>query len=220
MEPTDEVFIELVRQLRSTAQLRHSWTARSLYARGGLHPASAWLLGEINRRGESRMSDLAKGRMVDLSVVSRQVAQLAEAGMVERRPAPDDGRVALLRVSERGEAELAAWRADQVELLRRALGGWEADELATVTERLRAINDDLRTFMDVHEGAACDEILEDRARPDSAGSTGAQPDGARSDSARSDGARSDSAQPDSARSDSAQPDSAQPDSAQPTAAGK
>ncbi|OZM71403.1 MarR family transcriptional regulator [Amycolatopsis antarctica] len=149
MEPTDEVFMELVRQLRSAAQLRHSWTARVFQAQRELHPAAAWLLAELARRGESRMSVLAKERMVDLSVISRQVAQLSDAGLVERRPAPDDGRASLVRVSERGHAELDGWRSGQLDLLRQALGGWAAEDLADVTARLREINHDLREFMGV-----------------------------------------------------------------------
>ncbi|QFU94516.1 MarR family winged helix-turn-helix transcriptional regulator [Amycolatopsis sp. YIM 10] len=152
MGPTDDAALELVRQLKVNAQLQQAWTTHLWQAQNGLHPASAWLLAELAQLGESRPSELAKRRMVDVSVVSRQVAQLTAAGLIERRPAPEDGRAALIRVSERGEQELVRWRRQYTDFLTDALSDWEPGELDALTERLKAANESLRTTLDRRSG--------------------------------------------------------------------
>lgn len=152
MGPTDDAALELVRQLKVNAQLQQAWTTHLWQAQNGLHPASAWLLAELAQLGESRPSELAKRRMVDVSVVSRQVAQLTAAGLIERRPAPEDGRAALIRVSERGEQELVRWRRQYTDFLADALSDWDPGELDALTERLKAANESLRTTLDRRSG--------------------------------------------------------------------
>ncbi|WP_116050128.1 MarR family winged helix-turn-helix transcriptional regulator [Amycolatopsis palatopharyngis] len=147
MNAADEASLELIRQLRTSGQLQHAWTAQLWQADIGPHPAAAALLAELHRCGEIRPSELARRRMIDLSVVSRQITQLTGAGLVERRPAPEDGRAALVRVSERGEQELARWRRLHLDLFRRALDGWAEQDVRALAERLGAVNADLRAVL-------------------------------------------------------------------------
>jgi DNA-binding MarR family transcriptional regulator len=144
MDTRDEACVELMRQIRASSQLQHAWIAQAWQADKGPHPAAAILLSELAQRGECRPSELAKHRMVDVSVISRQIAQLAEADLIERRPAPEDGRASLLNVSERGHQVLADWREQYIEFARRALHEWPAEDINDLTSRLRAVNDDLR----------------------------------------------------------------------------
>jgi DNA-binding MarR family transcriptional regulator len=102
------------------------------------------LLSDLAKNGEARPSELAKRRFVDLSVVSRQITQLSAAGLVDRRPAPEDGRASLVSVSEKGRAELASWRANYVEFMEKALGGWDDERVTDLTVRLADMNADLR----------------------------------------------------------------------------
>src|SRR6266496_236728 len=124
-EATDDVRVELMRELKTAAQLQHAWTMQAWQDEPGLHPAAAMLLSDLHKHGETRLSELAKRRIVDLSVVSRQVAQLSAAGLVDRRPAPEDGRASLVSVSEKGQAELARWRVNYLRFMSEALGGWD-----------------------------------------------------------------------------------------------
>jgi DNA-binding MarR family transcriptional regulator len=144
LDSRDEACVELMRQIRASAQLQHAWIAQAWQADKGPHPAAAMLLSELFHRGECRPSELAKHRMVDVSVISRQIAQLADAGLIERRPAPEDGRASLLSVSERGHRALADWREQYIEFARRALHEWPAEDINELSDRLRAVNDDLR----------------------------------------------------------------------------
>lgn len=142
--PSDDASMELMRQLRASAQLQHGWIAQAWNAEPGIHPAAGMLLSELAHRGESRPSELAKRRMVDLSVISRQISQLAAAGLIERRPAPEDGRAALIRVSDQGKAQLERWRGLYIAFVKRALGNWTDEDVDALTRRLELMNEDLR----------------------------------------------------------------------------
>ncbi|MDQ7809862.1 MarR family winged helix-turn-helix transcriptional regulator [Amycolatopsis sp. A133] len=140
----DDVRVELMRELKTASQLQHAWIMQSWQSEPGLHPAAAMLLSDLAKNGEARPSELAKRRFVDLSVVSRQITQLSAAGLVDRRPAPEDGRASLVSVSEKGRAELARWRASYVEFMEKALGGWDDERVTDLTVRLAEMNADLR----------------------------------------------------------------------------
>jgi DNA-binding MarR family transcriptional regulator len=144
MNSKDEGRLELMRQLRAAAQLQQTWVTQVWHLEGGMHPAAAMLLSDLAKHGEARPSELAKRRMVDLSVISRQVAQLSGAGLVERRPAPEDGRASLIRVSRLGREELARWQARYLDFMAAALDGWDEARIGELTSLLSAMNDDLR----------------------------------------------------------------------------
>ncbi|MEU0463154.1 MarR family transcriptional regulator [Amycolatopsis sp. NPDC006131] len=145
MGDRDEKAVQLMRELRAAGQLQHAWINQSWQREhDGLHPAAAMLLSDLNVHGESRPSDLAKRKMVDISVISRQIGQLTAAGLVERRPAPEDGRASLISLSEAGRAELERWRQLHVDFIRRALADWSDDEVEALTARLTLMNQGLR----------------------------------------------------------------------------
>lgn len=154
MNPTEEACVDLIRELREAAQLQHASIMKIWQQEQGPHPAAAMLLSEIARQGELRMSELAKLRMVDISVVSRQVGQLAEAGLITRRPAPEDGRASLVAVSEEGERALARWRRLYVDFARTAFAGWSEDEVAHLVAQLRAANASIREVVGSEAGCA------------------------------------------------------------------
>jgi DNA-binding MarR family transcriptional regulator len=144
MSSTDEARLELMRQLKMAAQLQNTWMTQVWHGSSAFHPAAGMLLSDLARYGETRPSELAKRRMVDTSVISRQIAQLAAAGLIERRPAPEDGRASLIRVSEKGERELIRWRTLYLGFMTTALGDWDEERLIGLTGRLTEMNDDLR----------------------------------------------------------------------------
>ncbi|MDQ0378496.1 MarR family winged helix-turn-helix transcriptional regulator [Amycolatopsis thermophila] len=145
MGDCDEKAVELMRELRTAGQLQHAWINQSWQREhDGLHPAAAMLLSDLNVHGESRPSDMAKRKMVDVSVISRQIAQLTAAGLVSRRPAPEDGRASLISLSDAGRAELERWRELHVAFMQRALADWTDDEIESLTARLTLMNEGLR----------------------------------------------------------------------------
>jgi DNA-binding MarR family transcriptional regulator len=146
MEPTAEDYVALLRQIRSLMEVQHAATMHN-WQESRLQPGAGKLLAELSYRGEARVSDLAEQRFVDASVVSRQAAQLEKLGLIERRKAPEDGRVALLRVTSEGERMLEDWRQRQVEMLAHALKGWDAEKMAAATQHLTEINANFRAVL-------------------------------------------------------------------------
>lgn len=151
-DDTDDVRVELMRELKTASQLQHAWIMQAWQDEPGLHPAAAMLLSDLSKNGEARPSELAKRRFVDLSVVSRQITQLSAAGLIDRRPAPEDGRATLVSVSEKGQAALAHWRVNYLEFMEQALGGWDDQRVTDLTGRLSEMNADLRRALG---SAAC-----------------------------------------------------------------
>jgi DNA-binding MarR family transcriptional regulator len=98
-----------------------------------LHPelslVSYTLLGHLEERDGCRATDLAAHYALDKSTVSRQVAALERAGLIERRPHPADHRVQVLHLTDAGRSILG-----QVTVSRRAAVGerlaeWSREDL-------------------------------------------------------------------------------------------
>lgn len=109
-----------------------------------LHNAPAALLGLLAREGEQRMGRVAGALDVDPSVVSRQVAMLCAAGLVSRRPDPEDGRASLLELTESGRACLEQHRAQWARRFTTALAHWDDDDATQLLTLLRRLSADVR----------------------------------------------------------------------------
>lgn len=144
MEPRAETCGELLRPLRALLGLKQVALQWANQNNDLLPPAAAGLLSELVHHGECRASELAQHRVVDASVVSRQVAQLESAGLITRTPAPDDRRVSLLRATPRGEQALDQLERQKSEWLRHALRGWEDREVRQLADLLQTASSDLR----------------------------------------------------------------------------
>ena len=83
------------------------------------------VLGRLDREGARSVSDLALAERVRPQSMAQTVADLEADGLVSRRPDPDDGRRALVELTEHGRVVLSEER--------RRRDGWLA----------QAITDDL-----------------------------------------------------------------------------
>jgi DNA-binding MarR family transcriptional regulator len=83
-------------------------TARRLRQESGadLSPSLVSALSSIDRHGPLTPSELAAHERVQRPTATRVLARLEEAGLIERAPSPDDGRVAHLRLTEEGDRRL------------------------------------------------------------------------------------------------------------------
>jgi DNA-binding MarR family transcriptional regulator len=98
-------------------------------ARGEVDSATQLLLHAAAQAGPLRASALAVQVGSDLSTVSRQVAALVTAGLLERRADPADGRACLLAITPAGEAVLADHEQTRAAFFDEVLSGWTQDEL-------------------------------------------------------------------------------------------
>lgn len=106
---------------------------RARASAGRLHPelslVSYTLLGHLEESGGCRATDLAAHYALDKSTVSRQVAALERAGLVERRQDPEDHRVQVLDLTEAGRHLLAQVTESRRAAFRERLADWPAGDL-------------------------------------------------------------------------------------------
>lgn len=107
------------------------------------------LLIRLVELGTARASELTEQVCADASTVSRQVAALVRAGLIERRADPDDGRASLLVPTAAGLAQIAWHRRMRGSVLGPLIAGWTDDER---TSFLRLLTD-LTRGLDIHRDA-------------------------------------------------------------------
>jgi len=139
-ERTAEDLLEQARRLhRSTRTLLRT----PVSDRAGA--AAEAVLGVLAEAGEVRPSTLVCRLGTSASVLSRQLAELEDAGLLERRADPGDGRAHLVRVSVEGEALLCEAAGARAERLRNALDGWSEEEARSALASLSRLRHDLES---------------------------------------------------------------------------
>lgn len=105
--------------------------------------AQARALAWLARREGLRQVDLAEQLEIQPITLARLVDQLALAGLVERRPDPDDRRAYRLFLTPAAAPRLAEVRAIAQAIAAEALAGLDAREAAGALDALRRIRDTL-----------------------------------------------------------------------------
>jgi DNA-binding MarR family transcriptional regulator len=125
-----------------------------LVKRVGAHRAEAELesaafpvLAHLAVDGPQRSGEIAAAMCADPSTISRQVASLVKAGLVERRADPGDGRATLLATTTDGARVLDLERRRRAAQLATALSGWTPEHRTQLAELLSRFVTDLQ----VHE---------------------------------------------------------------------
>jgi DNA-binding MarR family transcriptional regulator len=107
------------------------------------------LLVALRDEGPMRTGELARYFRLDKSTVSRHIARLEAAGLVETRPDPNDRRCAQLHTTPHGRRRVDEIRAARRAPLRQVLEGWTEADRDRLAEMLRRLN----TAMSEHEPA-------------------------------------------------------------------
>lgn len=98
------------------------------------------LLGELDTCGPIRISALAETFQLDISTASRQTTVLESRGLVERLPAPEDGRVSLLQITPLGRAKLEETRTARIALIASVIEDWPEDDRREFGDYLARFN--------------------------------------------------------------------------------
>jgi DNA-binding MarR family transcriptional regulator len=119
-------------------------TARRLRqeAGGSLSPSQSAALATIERHGPLTPSELAAREQVQRPTVTRVLARLEEAGLVERAGDPADRRSTLVTITGDGRALLAAQRTRKDAYLAKRLAALSPEDRATLA-RAAALLEDL-----------------------------------------------------------------------------
>ncbi|HJQ02845.1 MAG TPA: MarR family winged helix-turn-helix transcriptional regulator [Jatrophihabitans sp.] len=99
------------------------------------------VLGTLTYCGPSRLTTIADRCGFDPSTVSRQVADLERAGLLEREVDPEDRRAILLKASERGRQLLRRLELGRRKRLERLLTDWTPEEIATFGRLFGRLNE-------------------------------------------------------------------------------
>jgi len=117
---------------------------RARASAGRMHPelslVSYTLLGHLEESGGCRATDLAAHYALDKSTVSRQVAALERAGLIERRPDQEDHRVQVLQLTEAGQEILGQVTLRRRAAVRERLVDWREEDLVRFAAYLERYN--------------------------------------------------------------------------------
>jgi DNA-binding MarR family transcriptional regulator len=140
-ESTRELGARLSDVERSLRLLKQQWTGAGPTG----HPVgSIGLLRHIDDASTGcHGRELSVRTGLDPSTISRAVAALVAAGLVERRADPSDGRASVLALTTAGREALTGAHLWVGEVLDRALSGWTPDEVAALSSALGRFADDI-----------------------------------------------------------------------------
>ena len=134
-DPLGRAILDLTRFINDP---RQDWRMMAA-ARLTLDPVFLPLLVRLGVGGPAGVVELSGQLGRDHSSISRQLAKLEAAGLVERSPSQADGRVKTARLTARGKDAVAALSKARRQLLDQALADWppgERDELSRLLGRL------------------------------------------------------------------------------------
>ncbi|MBV9334290.1 MAG: MarR family transcriptional regulator [Solirubrobacterales bacterium] len=107
----------------------------------GLTPTRSSVLLTVVREGTIRLSDLADSEGINPTQLSRAIAHLVDAGLVERSADEGDRRAAWLKPTVAGRRLTERIRRERTDALNRALERLSADERDRVLTALPALED-------------------------------------------------------------------------------
>lgn len=111
------------------------------------------ILRSLLRHGELPIAGVAAAAHMDISAVSRQLRPLEEAGLVARGTSKQDGRVALVALTDLGRTVAERIRRVGVRHLEASVQGWsKADKKQLTLLMTRLVDDMQRTSIERPEG--------------------------------------------------------------------
>jgi DNA-binding MarR family transcriptional regulator len=105
----------------------------------GLTPTKISVLLHVARVGRVRLSDLSDEEGINPTMMSRVVAALTEAGLIERVSDPGDRRAAVVEVTAQGRKLAERIRRERTDALNLALEGLDENDRAHVEAALPAL---------------------------------------------------------------------------------
>ncbi|HTI23190.1 MAG TPA: MarR family winged helix-turn-helix transcriptional regulator [Kutzneria sp.] len=142
LDNADQLGIQLIRFLRLLERASHQFSDKP----HGVEKAGYMLMAHLVMNGPKRASALADAVHSDPSTVSRQVAQLVRAGLLERRADPQDGRACLLAATDNGRQLFDDMRAKRSVHLDQMLASWPLDRRQQLVELFDALNTDIENY--------------------------------------------------------------------------
>ncbi|SHF26328.1 DNA-binding transcriptional regulator, MarR family [Kaistia soli DSM 19436] len=143
-DPLALALLDLARFISDTRRDRY------LIAEAGLDldPAFLPLLVRLGTYGPAGVVELADELGRDHSSMSRQVAKLEAVGLAERARAASDARLRIAKITQSGQAAVAALAAARKRALDQAIGNWTAADRETLGRLLGRFTSALQALTD------------------------------------------------------------------------
>ena len=130
-QPLDDDFLADVTAISEsmTALMRAHGSLKARLSMSGDADVNSWfVLSKLAKLGPKRAGELADMLCADPSTVSRQVALLVKAGLVERQADPEDGRASILVLTSAGRRKVDEFVRARSASMIPVITGWTADE--------------------------------------------------------------------------------------------
>jgi DNA-binding MarR family transcriptional regulator len=105
-----------------------------------LRPSAFHVARWLRSFGPARPTEIAVGLGLDKGALSRVLADLEGAGLVDKRPHPDDGRALAVALTRTGEKRLVRVLAEKGAELTHRLARFDEDELVELAALLHRLN--------------------------------------------------------------------------------
>lgn len=113
----------------------------------GLERAHYLLLILLERRDRQSVGALAEQVNLDASTVTRQVAAMKQAGLVDKLDNPDDRRGGFVAITQAGRDAAARVRARRLERIESGFRDWSEEERAEFARLTARYNDSVRDML-------------------------------------------------------------------------
>ncbi|WP_206515613.1 MarR family winged helix-turn-helix transcriptional regulator [Georgenia faecalis] len=114
----------------------HKALAGALLRDSGLHPGQELALMTLWSQGPQRLVDLVEAVDSDAPSMTRSVARMERAGLVQRRPSPTDRRAVIVEATPASLELRAKVEGAWAELERLTVGSLSAEQQAEILENL------------------------------------------------------------------------------------
>ena len=138
---TDEVIAGIIAEFSQVfAFARTRWSRYAEEVHAELRGVGMMILQTIIRRGSITATEISQLMDMDKSVISRQVAQLRELGLIEATPDEADRRVMRLSATTESAAITEALRSKTADAYHERFTDWSEEDLETLHQLLRRFN--------------------------------------------------------------------------------
>ncbi len=135
--PDASAEVELAARMRLVIGRLHRRFSRR--AVGGLTPSQLSVLVTVEVHGPLRLGDLAVREVITPPTVTRLVASLQERDLVKRVIDPEDGRAALIEISDGGRELLGEIRRERTAFIAERLARLAPDDQAQVGQAVELL---------------------------------------------------------------------------------
>ena len=125
--------------LLNVAQRRVQRHVTALTKDGGVTSAQSGLLFVLGRRDGALMGEAGAALDLGMPGISGLAERMVEAGLIEKRADPDDGRASRLWLTAAGRRALARSKAGAAELNRQLMDGFTEAEIDIVSRWLTSV---------------------------------------------------------------------------------